>query len=553
LRGAVRRPDLWRLAPNPLLLTVMALVHTHEGRLPEARAMLYEVTVDILLWRWEQIKAGGREEAPRLRQLLLEAGRSDVDLKLALAQLAYEAHAQLIFPEADSFREEGGDRERLADIGELRLQKALAALKGDDYNWARQVIEAMKLRAGLLLERAPEVFTFPHRTFQEYLAGAHLTAQPDFPRQATRLAEAGGAWREVILLAVGRLVYRLEDSARPLALVGELCPARIADDELSWRRAWLAGDVLLEMGVNRVADSGMGRDLLARVRERLAELVGQGRLAPRERADAGRTLAALSDPRDLYELVEVRAGPFLMGEDREQHEVTLKAFKMGKYPVTNGQYAAFVVASGYRSPDHWSEGAPPRGKENHPVVYVSWHDARAFCEWLTEVWRAEGRISKDEVVRLPSEAEWEKAASWEAGGGGREARKRRYPWGDKWEEGRCNSEELGLGDTCAVGMFPSGVSPYGVLDAAGNVWEWTSSLWGKDWQKPTFKYPYDPADGRENLEAGDDVRRVLRGGSFDSVENVARCAFRLWDFPNSRYGNLGFRIVVSPISPPSAL
>src|SRR3990170_4056261 len=160
LKEAVRRPDLWRLAANPLLLTVMALVHTHKGRLPEARALLYEETVDILLWRWEQLKLTGQEEAPRLRQLLLEAGRTDVDLKRVLWELAYEAHSQT--------SEEQGS-ESLADIGQYQLQKALAGLKDGDHTWARAVAEAMKLRAGLLLERAPEVFTFPHRTFQEFL------------------------------------------------------------------------------------------------------------------------------------------------------------------------------------------------------------------------------------------------------------------------------------------------------------------------------------------------------------------------------------------------
>src|SRR3990170_3586797 len=160
LQEAVRRPDLWRLAANPLLLTVMALVHTHKGRLPEARALLYEETVDILLWRWEQLKLTGQEEAPRLRQLLLEAGRTDVDLKRVLWELAYEAHSQT--------GEEQGS-ESLADIGQYQLQKALAGLKDGDHTWARAVAEAMKLRAGLLLERAPEVFTFPHRTFQEFL------------------------------------------------------------------------------------------------------------------------------------------------------------------------------------------------------------------------------------------------------------------------------------------------------------------------------------------------------------------------------------------------
>jgi predicted NACHT family NTPase len=175
LQQAVRRPSLAGLARNPLLLTVMALVHTHKGRLPDARALLYEETVDILLWRWEQVKAGGQAETPRLRQLLQQAERTELDLKKVLWELAYAAHAQ---------GSAGAEPDRLADIGELRLQKALAALKEDDSNWARQVIETMKLRAGLLVERAPDVFNFPHRTFQEFMAGAWL-ARATLPARPT--------------------------------------------------------------------------------------------------------------------------------------------------------------------------------------------------------------------------------------------------------------------------------------------------------------------------------------------------------------------------------
>ena len=219
LQAAVRRPDLWRLAANPLLLTVMALVHTHKGRLPEARALLYEETIDILLWRWEQLKTSGTDEAPPLQHLLAQANRTDVDLKRVLWQLAFEAH-----------RAGGTTDAEVADIGESQLTRALSALHPDkSRDWAYQVVEVMQLRAGLLLERVPGVYTFPHRTFQEYLAGAHLSTQADFASQATQLAAAGPFWREVILLAVGRLVYLNGETAKPLALVAELCPT-------PWRR-----------------------------------------------------------------------------------------------------------------------------------------------------------------------------------------------------------------------------------------------------------------------------------------------------------------------------
>ncbi|HLF87440.1 MAG TPA: NACHT domain-containing protein, partial [Anaerolineales bacterium] len=276
LTRAVRRPELWRLAPNPMLLTVMAVVHADRGRLPDARALLYEEIIDILLWRWEENKQGGQTDLPRLRQLLYEAGRSEVDLKRVLWELAYEAHAGAI-----------GNDQALTDIGELRLLKALAALKNEDHNWAIQMVEAMKLRAGLLVERTPEIFTFPHRTFQEYLAGAHLASQAKFAETGTGLAEQGALWWEVILLATGKLVYLSGDLDKPLALVGELCPARLDETRSEWKKVSLAGDVLAEMGIKRVQDRTLGQDFLPRVQERMVDLLERNALTAQERAYAG--------------------------------------------------------------------------------------------------------------------------------------------------------------------------------------------------------------------------------------------------------------------------
>ncbi|MCP4690519.1 MAG: hypothetical protein GY859_20860, partial [Desulfobacterales bacterium] len=200
-----------------------------------------------------------------------------------------------------------------------------------------KLVETMKLRAGLLLERAPEVFTFPHRTFQEYLAGAHLSRRKDLAKVGAVLAEEPGTWREVILLAVGRMIHVDADTTGPLALAAELCPETVEDNEKCWRKAWLAGEVLYEMGLNRVRDSRLGKDMLNRIRKRLADLLTLGRLAPRERADAGNVLAVLGDPRDFDELVTVSAGPFFMGSnhfdklaresEKPQHTVTLPEFK----------------------------------------------------------------------------------------------------------------------------------------------------------------------------------------------------------------------------------
>jgi formylglycine-generating enzyme required for sulfatase activity len=155
------------------------------------------------------------------------------------------------------------------------------------------------------------------------------------------------------------------------------------------------------------------------------------------------------------------------------------------------------------------------------VVRVTWHDAMAYCQWLAE---AAGK-----AYRLPSEAEWEKAARGRDG--------RIWPWGNEWDEKRCNSEQGGVGDTTPVGQYsPGGDCPYSCVDMAGNVWEWTPSL--------LKGYPYDPEDGREDAEAGDS--RVVRGGAFSNLQGFARCASRNWCDPDYRHWLVGFRVVVAP-------
>ena len=173
--------------------------------------------------------------------------------------------------------------------------------------------------------------------------------------------------------------------------------------------------------------------------------------------------------------------------------LSLPEFYIGKVPVTNAQYAGFVKATRRKAPDHWEKGAIPAGKAEHPVVNVSWEDAVAFCRWLSEATRRS--------FRLPSEAEWEKAA--------RGADGRIYPWGNQApDEKRCNFG-MKIGDTTPVGKYPDGASPCGALDMAGNVWEWTGSIF-----KP---YPYAPDDGRE--DPGSRAQRVLRGGSFGTMRS----------------------------------
>jgi formylglycine-generating enzyme required for sulfatase activity len=229
-----------------------------------------------------------------------------------------------------------------------------------------------------------------------------------------------------------------------------------------------------------------------------------------------------------------------LGADRQwlqaqtpQHRLALPAFDIGRYPVTNAEYAAFVEDSqGQISPPrHWEDGAVPPELARHPVVNVTWQDALAYCRWLSQ------RTGK--TYRLPTEVEWEKAASWDF----RAGEKRTYPWGDEWDPDRCNNGTAPEQGTTPVGQFSraGGDSSYGASDMAGNVWEWTLSKWGRDRSGPSFVYPYDSADGREALEGSD--LRVLRGGSFYDGPGWCRATSRFPNEPLLAADYIGFRVV----------
>jgi formylglycine-generating enzyme required for sulfatase activity len=227
------------------------------------------------------------------------------------------------------------------------------------------------------------------------------------------------------------------------------------------------------------------------------------------------------------EFMRVQGSKFLMGStkenkstyeaERRQHTVDIPYdYWMARFPTTNAEYNRFKKRNFVK------------GKENHPVSHVSWNDAMEYCKWLNQLLNSEIRNQKLQL-RLPTEAEWEKAAR---GTDGRE-----YPWGITFDENKCNTGESDKKSTTSVGLFsPQGDSPYGCSDMSGNVWEWTHSLY-----KP---YPYKVSDGREDEKASG--ARVLRGGTFGlSGELFAGCASRSI---NSFNLGTGFRVCASPVS-----
>jgi iron(II)-dependent oxidoreductase len=224
--------------------------------------------------------------------------------------------------------------------------------------------------------------------------------------------------------------------------------------------------------------------------------------------------------KDGAEMILIPAGAFIMGspegegddDEHPQHTVFLDAFYIDKYEVTNFQYKQFMDATGHGAPDYWNN--ENYNQPNQPVVGVTWHDAIAYAKWAGK--------------RLPTEAEWEKAARGTDG--------RIYPWGNEWDSSKCNSGVGGDGYqyTAPVGSFPAGASPYGVMDMSGNVWEWCA-----DWSDRNY-YSRSPQQNPKGPDSGSE--RVLRGGSwFNTDRTDLRCAFRVWDNPGFRGHYRGFR------------
>lgn len=266
----------------------------------------------------------------------------------------------------------------------------------------------------------------------------------------------------------------------------------------------------------------------------------------------------------MRELILVPAGRFTMGhrthpEASPQHQLDLPAFRVGKYPVTNEEFAEFIAARGYGTEKYWTQMGwrwllsrpqtepgfwddPRFNSPRQPVVGVSWYEAVAYCNWLTAgafpapSGENGGIRVAERDYRLPSEAEWEKAAR-----GALDARL--YPWGNTYEPNRANVAELGLGQTSAVNAFPSAASPFGLCDLAGNVFEWTLSKWGMNWQELEFGYPYRAEDGREEIEGS--AARVIRGGSWFNSSIEAQVWRRARFLPGSRGSNIGFRVARS--------
>jgi formylglycine-generating enzyme required for sulfatase activity len=549
------------LARRPLLLTLMASLHAWRGgTLPEGRERLYADTVELLLdfWERQRLREDDQGQLQVQQPSITEWLETDpLKVRKVLERLAWQAHASQ--PEAQG----------TADINEGELVTSLLQQAGRPDLRPQYLVDYLRDRAGLLMPRGVGVYTFPHRSFQEYLAACWLTDR-DFPREINRLVcEDPDRWREVALLAAAKAA---RGSASALwNMASQLCfesPGDTPSDARLWG-AQVAGQIIAESGeLEDLTDAD--RNTLERVRGWLVWLMTCDRLPASERVIAGQSLARLGDPRfdgernflpddPTFGFRRVAAGSFLMGSDRErdagalepefdQHSVDLPEVWLARWPVTVAQFRHFVERADYTDHDPRSL----EGRDNEPVVRVSWHDAVAYCDWLQPrmVAKAEAilaNVGLEDAARgfwqrllegrlritLPSEAEWEKGARGTDG--------RIYPWGDGINRERANYADSEIGELSPVGCFPVGTSPFACEEVCGNVWEWTRSLYGK------YPYPEGHARGeREDLNAKG--LRVLRGGAFYDNPRSVRCSVRYRYDPVDRGDYLGFRLVASPFS-----
>jgi len=562
LLASWQRPGLRELAGNPLLLTLMATLHSNTTRLPEDRADLYNQSVDLLMQRWN--RRIGAETA--LLEALDKPALTLDHLRGVVEKLAFEAHK-------DNIGAEGA-----ADIGEGKLRRAFSALLDGSHDKAGIVVKYIEERAGLLLglgekDGEPQ-FSFPHRTFQEYLAACHLAGMEQFATTCRELARAAPAHWQVVLPLAARIAKAERGAGAADGLVGrssveEFRKAR-QPEPADWQCAKLAGAMLQEIGPT----GEDARPIIRRVAGWLAAALPvhpeQGGLPASQRAQCGDSLAALGDPRfdprrlclpddPCLGFVAIPADPaFSIGtrtQDRERVKAIIgyvgedeindtttptQAFYLARYPVTVAQFRAFVED---RSFPLGVEDAL-RGPDNHPVCWISWHEARAYCDWLQS--RLPGlpgfALAADLRqggwrVDLPSELEWEKAARGGLPG-------KVFPWGDGPDPEQANYAETRIDGPSAVGCFPA--NGFGLHDMVGNVWEWTRT--------PYQAYPPKATDEAGQISNADDHFWVARGGSWDLNLDYARCAARSRYLPDGCDDDFGFRVILlPPLSPGSGL
>ncbi len=579
-----------RLADTPLLTTIFTIVHRANRQLPQQRAELYDEAIKVLLTESHRKD----EFAPRSD----EAEGDATARRNRLAVIAFHLHLA-------GRGDEGMPENDLIDLvlADFPTQAADPQQKRQEIS---AFMHAIANRGGLLTEQDRMFSFRDHRTFQEFLAGWHLVrsyAPQDLKKQAEFLSRhlTDEPWIEPVRLAAGYLAIDSEGEANNyLKMLMELGSTDSERDHA----VMLAGLSLADLPPKRVRRDlrdSLASQMLAvfqktALKPALRRELGLALGGLADPADSNRLFDTRLHPGGVPTLVTIPAGPFRMGTSDEetkrlkeqevepfddempQHAVFVSEFAIGKYAVTNAEFRAFMEARGYENQQYWSadgwrwqqgqlevdlsiyseesrktvaDWLARRPKEkcsqpffwddpnwnvlNLPVVGVTWFEAEAYCNWLSAL--------TGKRFRLSTEAEWEKAARFSPllVGEGQGVRSL-WPRGDTWDPNKCNSHESDFNATTPVGMYPDGASPLGVLDMAGNVWEWCADWWQEDlYQQRAAKEAHDPT-GPASGSA-----RVVRGGSWSNNRGICRAACRNWLGPAYFDFDVGFRVALSPV------
>lgn len=521
------------LASNPYMLFMMTQVFTETGELPRNRGLLFQTFIDYLLEKREHL-------SPEVA----------TEVKMRLADLAYalqKAGAGTTFSVAKAM-----EFLQTTAVG-AGLAPARAPARGASARLAPTGEQILyHARSANLLGGGDEA-RFTHQLLQEYFAAHHLqtlmahsSATALFPRK--NWWEPQG-WEETLILLAGLynddctpVVEWLKDAqpevaARCIVESGAHCP----DETLEALRAlWTPRLTDLKRDPEAKARAAAGRAL---GRLRLGGLPLDNRkgvsvFSPLPVSEATGRGAGSEGLLPDIDWVEIPAGEFIYQKNEKRSE---PAFYIARYPITYAQFQTFIDnPHGFADP-RWWEGLAAREEHkrapgeqwfkfhNHPRDDVSWYDAVAFCRWLTELAHTNPQAlpaalrgkGKPEIT-LPTEWQWEKAARGQKGN--------EYAYGKTFDAARANTSETGIGQTSAVGIFPNGASPYGVLELSGNVWEWCLN----EYDKP------------KNIGLGGSQVRVVRGGSWIYDRDGARAAVRNNDRPGYRLDGWGVRVCVRP-------
>lgn len=553
LLSAVQPGDprrLHEIAPFPIILTVMAVVHAaHE--LPDSRALVYERCVEILLEKWQLARPiQGLEQA---KGILTEMDVPASQIYSALYEIAYEAHK--------GFETKGNkDASTTSLITEGLVVQVLHDQIGDR-DKEDIFLEYCQKANGLLMLRGTvippgetkprRVYTLPHLTFEEYLASRFLKKKgTDHARDLFN--EGEDRWRETIKFMAEFLCFSNDADRDKMNGLLEAFSANLPrkPSELEWRALWLAGELLTYYQRRFSAKPSIHEPAIVK---NLHRLISDSPLSMREKADAADVLDQVWEPNDLFTFLPIADSP-------------TPNLHMGKYLVTNAQYDRFLIPENFQNkalwcdfpkfdensremnetrseegwkwlqealkdeeekilyPRYWRDPRFGVSRRNAPVVGISWYEAGAYCKWLFENWDdlEEGKqgVPKPQTVRLPTEKEW----SFAAGG---EKPESRYAFGELKDTKEivrfANTSESGVNRTTPVWMYPQGESPHHIRDMSGNVWEWQANY--------------------RNLKDG---WLGLRGGSWNDFEYGARVSVRNVFPPASGYVSIGFRVVVFP-------